>query len=369
MPSVLDTVNKKSSVPNMVKKILAAQDSTWKKQIRLVPSNVESVVALRNDTAQYLLYSPDFFNKLPQEDIAIAYGIIAHAIAHFQSGHLFDPAFALKEESEADGCMGFMLASIPGISLEAAINVVVRMPFGNRSNLPERQESIKNGWNRNLALKALEGFNFNGNVNAEYQTVPQFPWPPPDCSQSIPLLSTKALSDAYPSMKAVDNAIGTALDRLGYSQRAYFQTPNGFAVVTQMEQFDIADGRSAPDKDRWKDYPVRNFSTLVEYFKAIIMPEPGHFRIFVFLISTEDYQTTGNRPSKEEATAWLRDGCRNRLPQMIAQKTLTPQHYIDLLVYEFEALQTDKRCYLKCPSLLNGSDHYKKSGLSNQLRF
>lgn len=40
----------------------------------------------------------------------------------------------------------------------------------------------------------------------------------------------------------VECKLRTALDAKGYAQRSYFSAPNGFALVTQLEQYNAAYG-------------------------------------------------------------------------------------------------------------------------------
>jgi hypothetical protein len=71
---------------------------------------------------------------------------------------------------------------------------------------------------------------------------------------------------------------------------------------------------------------------------------------------------------KQEAVAWLSSGL-NKLPPQIANMPLNPQHYLDVLVYEFEAQQGTKVCTQKWPAILNAKTHLQKTGIARSLGY
>ncbi|MFN0035983.1 MAG: DUF2846 domain-containing protein [Saprospiraceae bacterium] len=191
--------------------------------------------------------------------------------------------------------------------------------------------------------------------------MPQFPWPPPQCFLRQTLVGN--LATQATTFSQVDTRLQRALDTRGYTQRSYFHVPGGFAIVTQLEQFD--EEGQIKERCRWVDYPVQEgFDGVWDYLTSLVMPSSGHFRIFVFVVTNQPYTQAERKASKEEATGWLAQGV-NRLPSAMSKSEVTGEHYLDVLIYEFEAPQSTRKCAQKCPCLLDCQTHLTKSGLFN----
>lgn len=190
--------------------------------------------------------------------------------------------------------------------------------------------------------------------------MPKFSWPPPQCFLRQTLVGN--LATQATAFSQVDARLQKSLDAKGYTQRSYFQVPGGFAIVTQLEQFD--EKGQIKEQCRWLDYPVEDFDGVWGYLTSLVMPSPGHFRIFVFVVTNQPYAQAQRKVSKEEATDWMRQGF-NRLPSEVSKSEITDEHYLDVLIYEFEAPQATRKCTQKCPCLLDSQTHLNKSGLFN----
>jgi len=352
-------------VPGIVDEILRATGST--RNFELVQCNVESVAAILSDGKRYLLYSQDFYLKLPNKERAVAYGLLAHEIGHHVNEHSFDPAFREKEELEADFFMGYALCKVKGIAqLRSALDIPDKQPLSYGTDPSKRRQNIQNGWQRSsLHVQVQENMAFE-DANATEIHLPYFPWPPPQFFQSQTL--SEHLYPNNRSLGDVDARLRQGLKATGYAQRSYFQVPGGFALVTQLEQFKV-DGSPKSGANRWKDYPVQeNFEGVWDYLKTLVMSTPGNFRIFVFIVTDQPYGQSSQRVGKQEAVAWLSDGL-NRLPPQIAEMQLNKQHYLDVLVYEFEAPPGTKLCAQKWPAILNAQTHLQKTGIGPSLGF
>jgi len=188
--------------------------------------------------------------------------------------------------------------------------------------------------------------------------LPYFPWPPPQAYQRQIL--SDHLNNHARTLGGVNNRLKKALRANGYEQYSYFSTPGGFALVTQLEQFNL-DGSSKSGADRWRSYPVgENNSGVWDYLKSFIKPKIGHFRVFVFVVTNQPYGQSSRRVSRNEAVGWLSNGL-NRLPPN--GQVLDDRHYLDVMVYEFENEQ------LKSPGVVSVQVHMQKSGLAKFLEF
>lgn len=219
----------------------------------------------------------------------------------------------------------------------------------------------------NHKFKPIE-FSGQPNLYAEsskYENMPNFPWPPPNCFQRKTIF--KNLATKADDLNDIDERLQRALDAAGYYQRSYYKTPNGFALVTQMEQF-APDGQ-IKNRFRWADYPVQeDFDGVWDYFKSLIMPEPGRFRVFVFVVTNEVYGKSDQKFDQMKVRGLATSGY-SQMPSAYAQSSVTKDHYLEALIYEFEAPQSTKKCTEKCPAYLDIQTHLTQSGLLGIIGF
>jgi hypothetical protein len=193
--------------------------------------------------------------------------------------------------------------------------------------------------------------------------IPSFPWPPPKSS---------AFDDVTPRLveggrgrperlKDVAARLEQAFEAAGYVERKYYSVPKGFALVSQMEQFD-PDGRSKPPPERWsaRVEPQAVFD-LVTYIKALFRAKPGRFRVIVFVVTSAPITERG-AVSREQAMAWLNEGA-NRLPASLGNLKFDDDYRISALIYEFEAKSVEDAPRFVIPSPLTGRIHIKGAGL------
>ncbi|NCD71826.1 carboxypeptidase-like regulatory domain-containing protein [Mucilaginibacter agri] len=193
--------------------------------------------------------------------------------------------------------------------------------------------------------------------------IPIFPWPPPDFSARQVLKaqyfkSAKKLSD-------YDKILTQALDDLNYTDPSYFYIPNGFALVTRIEQIQT-NGQTLPPPYRWSAktsiWPPLSWKS---YFKSLFFPNPGFFRIIVFAVTDSAFTSSGKQISKDDATKWLNAGL-NKLPSVIGNLTATPGYNCTVLIYEFQKEESSD-AKLLLPSPITGADHLEKSKITAKL--
>ena len=194
---------------------------------------------------------------------------------------------------------------------------------------------------------------------------PTFPLPAPRPSAKIDLPVT-LLGAQVATVGAAEQALRLELARRGYDDRSYYAVPGGFALATRAERF-LPDGRSAQPPRRWAMAPsalidwaqLRNPRQWVEAFRRA---DPGRYRVLVFLVTTQDRTTGGAAVNIKTAEAWTEGGA-DRLPRAIAGLPLTPDHHVEVLVYEFARAAVNADPAFVRNSSLGARGHLHGAGL------
>ncbi len=325
-----------------------------------VQTNVENVSAVLDGEKRYLLYSLDFAEK--NGDLAF-FGALAHEIGHHASGHTFQAERRKSEELEADRFMGYVLSK-KGYSQANIEALLEKFPSSYEVSYEERRTAVLEGFLRAERALQIKSLPFDNDPKLEGLTLPGFPWPPPSCHAryELPESSFAGLQ----TLGDTERKIRLALDAKGYAQRSYFSVPNGFALVTQLEQYNAEDGSLRNDRTRWLDYPAKdNFAGVMDYLKSFVMPQKGYFRLFVFVVTNQPFGgNNAQRVSKEQATAWLNQGF-NKLPRSLSDLAYTQDYNVTALVYEFEVPESNRKAVQKCPTpQFDARTHLVKSGIA-----
>jgi len=195
-------------------------------------------------------------------------------------------------------------------------------------------------------------------------TFPEFPWPPPRASAGVVLPAgfLRRPVDTVLRWGDVDHTLISALDSCGYFDRSYYAVPDGFAIVTRLEQME-ADGTSKTPPDRWAlEYrPLATFS-LSSYLRALFTANPGFYRIIVFVVTSQSFSESPTGVSREEAMEWLQSGL-DRLPAELAGREFTDQYACTALIYQFEQPGSGEGARLDVPSDLPGRIHLERAKL------
>ena len=207
---------------------------------------------------------------------------------------------------------------------------------------------------------------YNGNVNTndnrstEFQDpeFPEFPWPPKASALlSIPPPFVKN-PQGPTTLRDVGNRLQHAFQQGGYAQTSYYHVPDGFALVSQLEQFKT-DGSPVEEPYRWsiKGVPPKFFS--LDYWKTLIKGQPGHYRVIVFVVTTHPFAQRGEKIDSEKASRLAIEGA-TALPKNLAEAEFTEDHSCIALVYEFEKTSAEAATEFKENSSLLGSVHLQK---------
>jgi len=162
-------------------------------------------------------------------------------------------------------------------------------------------------------------------------------WRPPSASAEIDV--TQPLFVYHRSPAALGDAnrvLQNALRADGYDTMRYLAVPNGFALVTQIEQID-ASGDAMPGHLRWPIAATKmgffHFS-VAGYLRALFTENAGHYRVLMFIVTDYPFTQAERHISFDETTAWVNKGT-SVLPREISNKPWTRDTACTALVYEF----------------------------------
>jgi hypothetical protein len=191
------------------------------------------------------------------------------------------------------------------------------------------------------------------------------PWPPPIPSSHL-VLDRRLLDHGAQLLHTfgdIETELHNSLSRAGYSGESFWGVPNGFAIVTPLEQTD-ADGRPLSGPARWASRiaEMKQFS-LAEYIRALFTAPPGYFRVLVFVVSPDAFAPAGSRELLETLQRWSSEG-RYSLPDSVRSIPLSNAHRITVLVYEFFKLHDTDQPATAVPGRLKAPDHLRATQLA-----
>ncbi len=217
-----------------------------------------------------------------------------------------------------------------------------------------------------LLMVGLVGCYFGGRRLTPLQ-FPEFPWSPPKASALI------TLPDEYfqlPKERAallsdIDNLLSSALRYAGYGEKSYYAVPDGFALVSRLEQIN-PDGTPKFDMDRWatKVKPLRKFS-LESYLNALFTSQLGYFRVIVFVVTPHPFLQSGVRVSSDEVKVWVHNGL-NKLPSFVGVQEYTLGYSVTALIYELKK-ENGQNAVTLIPGNLSAITHLEKSSIMKGL--
>ena len=165
-----------------------------------------------------------------------------------------------------------------------------------------------------------------------------------------------------PRLVDVADRLQFALEEAGYTESSFLSVPEGFAIVTRIEQM-LSDGQSMGGSARWDPrLTPRNLFSLAAYLRALLTANPGRYRIVVFVVTATPFSQRETKVTVDVAGDWLRSGF-NRLPPAVGIKRYSDDHRCTALIYEFERKTADDEPRLRSPSSLTARKHLEKARL------
>ncbi len=167
--------------------------------------------------------------------------------------------------------------------------------------------------------------------------LPPFPWPPPMASSRIEIPMNLG-SAGLKTNGQVDTRILAALTQKGYVQRAHYAVPNGFVLITRLEQIN-SQGIALNEPYRFSG-SLPPPASLSSYLTGLFTSPPGYFRIIAFVITNADFNDVGN-PLDEAAALDLLNGPA-ALPGPFATRALPSGAKLTALIYEYQKASTSQ---------------------------
>ncbi len=195
------------------------------------------------------------------------------------------------------------------------------------------------------------------------QDVPGLSWPLPAPSGRIVLPSQTGAWAQQRGLTLGDVAgqVQAAMTAAGYLERSYFPVPEGFALVTRVEQIE-ADGAPKAAPARWNvESPGAGDSFFTKVLKGMTGAPSGLYRMFIFVVTTDEHSPTGNEPSYSDAKGWFVRGAAG-LTDAQAVRRVTARHRMSVLVYEFKTYGS-RNVKALLPGKLACETHLEKAGL------
>lgn len=206
-----------------------------------------------------------------------------------------------------------------------------------------------------------------GTTKTKPDDAPQFPWPPPLPSTKISI-PERSFEDCK-TLGEVDDRLVKSLEVNGYDQLSYFLVParkkNGFALVTQCEQTD-SDAFSLQDPERWAAEVYVEDGNFFDWIKASLFPNPGYFRIIVFIVTDRAFTTSKKRVHRKTAMDWL-DAGADGFPSQLKDVPFTEEHRAIALVYDYKLDENQENAKLMKPSKFTAKNHLTKARIWGEL--
>ncbi|MEM6321889.1 MAG: hypothetical protein AAF960_29790 [Bacteroidota bacterium] len=168
------------------------------------------------------------------------------------------------------------------------------------------------------------------------ETMPIFPWPPPDASARVNVLEDDLAS--IKNLGQLNQLIIEKLQRAGSPMEVnrYFYLPNGFVLVTGLERIDES-VQTSSQIERFR-IALTNESVdfrLLDYLKSLVGVEEGIYRLSAFVVTDDLTPNIPRIPTSREKSLW-KGNSFGTLPKRVGKIPLNRQHYCRLYVYEFE---------------------------------
>lgn len=344
-------------------------------------ADVPSIMVYIEGNRKLLLYHPGFligirdFSTYNWRKIAH----LGHALGHLYYNHqLGTGPGRVQEELAADRFNGHLMGKL-GAGIHDVLAALEHYHAGNPTIYPpkaDRLRALEGSWEQSQITKSGPLTKRNSKLlpapiaplaegpgpGTDYKDV-SFPFPPPKASASQ-ILPWRFFEDAI-QLGDVDQILSEAIGFCGYNEKSYYYVPDGFALVTKLEQINV-DATPKLPPDRWSPnlLPLQRFS-LGDYLRALFMGKKGHFRVFVFIVTPYPFSQRPDAPTKAIAQNWLVSGF-NILPKPLAELPFNSDYSVTTLIYQFELVENGESRFVE-QSWHSCQTHLERSNILQHL--
>lgn len=190
-----------------------------------------------------------------------------------------------------------------------------------------------------------------------------FAFDPPEPSRERPIDNNQLamLLSSQPRLKEVAAILKQMIEDSGFRESGYLSAPNGFALITQVEQID-RNGFPLEEPWRWASTikPQYNGRVLIAMTEALLFAPRGYYRAFVFVVTDKIFISDPQRRVDEKlVNEWFSSGA-GILPSSVGNKYFTVDHNITMLVYEFERLDALDNPSIQVPGRFTIEQHVRQ---------
>jgi hypothetical protein len=193
-----------------------------------------------------------------------------------------DPAKRKAMELEADHFSAYIVFKLGASAEQAAYSPRIDDPSASPSFYPSRSsrvDAVLAVWNGSKSVRDNYAPSF---VTDE---IPQFQWPPPRPSAMVVVPNTVLLHGTdIRTLGSVAASLESVFEKTGYSERSFYSVPDGFALVSRMEQITV-NGESRPGSDRWSTDMTPHVFSLRSYLSTLFTSSPCRYRVIAFIVS------------------------------------------------------------------------------------
>ena len=195
------------------------------------------------------------------------------------------------------------------------------------------------------------------------KSMPKLDWPPPQASARL-LLDRKDLDPnrELATLGDVADRLRKALRTAGYEDIGFYSVPEGFALVTRVEQMS-KDGSPLPGSERFNPHIEPKWDSLWSYVRAVLFATRGYFRMYMILVTSAPIYSDDER-LPFDASLHLASGGAIDLPDDMRAKPYTTGHRCAVLIYEFHQPTEDHEPNVNVPSTLSAWIHLERSGIT-----
>lgn len=195
---------------------------------------------------------------------------------------------------------------------------------------------------------------------------PPYPWPP-EAPSSLAPLDRFVASARGRSLGALSEQMAGALVDAGYADHRFYSAPNGFVLVTRLEEIS-SDGAPLPGRTRYRLPRDPRGQSFAEYVRGLFLEAPpGYWRYIAIVVTDAAIVFDAQADlSSDDALQRLQEGA-TRFEGALAAAPFSPRHQVVALVYEFRKRRADEVARLVEPGRIPPEDHLRRTRLDGAL--